>query len=270
MGLFKKNKKDNKAPAPPGSPNSQESGNKDTPMPPPPGASSSSQAPPAPGSQGAPTPGSMGAQDSGSPSTGNLQAGMPEPPTPSSEGINDIKNQISSTQGSQGAQASGSMEAQGSSLQGSQPPGPTGTSESGNTESMASSNEDEIDSLFDFSDLDSQLPGDNDSSQEQNTTLPATQEEKTKNHSEEDLRFVKTQDSHKNSTNESLYITTAQFKSLLEIVEEVKNKAKDSADRHLRLLDIKSEEDIEYENLKKDFAFIEDKLYEVDNLIFEK
>ena len=70
--------------------------------------------------------------------------------------------------------------------------------------------------------------------------------------------------------NDNLFVTTSQFKSFLEIIEQVRSRVKDSSDRHLRLLDIKSEEDNEYENLRKDFQYIEDKLYEVDSLIFDR
>lgn len=69
---------------------------------------------------------------------------------------------------------------------------------------------------------------------------------------------------------DTYFVTTHQFKSLLEIVEAVKERVKISNERHLRLLDIKAEEDIEYENLRKDFQFVEDKLYEVDSIIFER
>ena len=82
-----------------------------------------------------------------------------------------------------------------------------------------------------------------------------------------DVEFI----AHHKEVNDTkpFFVTTSQFKALLEIIENVKQKTKETSERHLRLLDIKSEEDIEYENLKKDFAFIEDKLYEVDTLIFE-
>ncbi|MCA9459796.1 MAG: hypothetical protein KC589_02335 [Nanoarchaeota archaeon] len=88
---------------------------------------------------------------------------------------------------------------------------------------------------------------------------------------EADLNFVSNKDvKHKVEDNETYFLTTSQFKSLLEIVEAVKERVKVSSDTHLRLLDIKSEEDIEYENLRKDFQFIEDKLYEVDSIIFDR
>ncbi len=75
---------------------------------------------------------------------------------------------------------------------------------------------------------------------------------------------------NKPGVNDNLFVTTSQFKTFLEIIEQVRVRVKDSSDRHLRLLDIKSEEDLEYENLRKDFQYIEDKLYEVDSLIFDR
>ena len=72
------------------------------------------------------------------------------------------------------------------------------------------------------------------------------------------------------SKDEDIFVTTSQFKSLLSIIDSVKARVKEATETHLRLMDIKSEEDIEYENLRKSFQYVEDKLYEVDNLIFEK
>ena len=69
---------------------------------------------------------------------------------------------------------------------------------------------------------------------------------------------------------DSSFLTTTQFKALLEIVDAVKNKVKDSSETHLRLMDMKAEEDIEYENLRKSFQFIEDRLYDLDGILFEK
>ncbi|MFW5704816.1 MAG: hypothetical protein ACOCXG_03140 [Nanoarchaeota archaeon] len=68
----------------------------------------------------------------------------------------------------------------------------------------------------------------------------------------------------------SFFITTSQFKALLEITDQVKKKTKEAGETYARITDIKSEEDIEFENMKKQFQYIEDKLYEVDNIIFEK
>lgn len=86
-----------------------------------------------------------------------------------------------------------------------------------------------------------------------------------------DLNFVSNkQVTSKGPHMENFFVTTSQFKTLLEIIDSVKFKVKEASDRHLKLLDFKAEEDVEYENLRKDFQFIEDKLYEVDSLIFEK
>lgn len=119
-------------------------------------------------------------------------------------------------------------------------------------------NLEEEDSLFDLSEFESENPfGSSDSKEEH--------EEMDKN-----AHFMRNRSLHSHTSDKTYYITTAEFKKLLEIVESVKTKVKDSSERHLRLLDIKAEEDIEYENLKRDFEFVEDKLYEVDSLIFEK
>lgn len=120
-------------------------------------------------------------------------------------------------------------------------------------------NIDDESSLFDLSDFN--FPGEG---EEEQKSLPS-HEESTNLGS-----FVPNSKSKKEAILDNYFITTSQFKTLLEIVDSVKNKVKESSERHLRLLDIKSEEDIEYENLRKDFQYIEDKLYEVDHLIFEK
>lgn len=82
----------------------------------------------------------------------------------------------------------------------------------------------------------------------------------------EELGYV----SKKVKRGDSSFLTTTQFKALLEVVDSVKNKVKDSSETHLRLMDMKAEEDIEYENLRKSFQFIEDRLYELDGILFEK
>ncbi len=84
------------------------------------------------------------------------------------------------------------------------------------------------------------------------------------------LGFVRGGHYNSHSGKDSCFLTTSQFKALLEIVEGVKSKVKDSTEIHLRLMDIKSEEDIEYENLRKNFAQMEDKLYELDTILFEE
>ncbi len=123
------------------------------------------------------------------------------------------------------------------------------------------------DSLFDLSDIDmSDSQNKNISNVDSSTSVIDTSLEHP-----ESLNFVSRSNSRsKRVVEENIFVTTAQFKALLEIVESVKSKVKDASETHLRLLDIKSEEDIEYENLRKSFQFIEDKLYEVDSLIFEK
>lgn len=146
------------------------------------------------------------------------------------------------------------------------------------------------DSLFDMSDLD--LDSDNTNSTPTNGSSPKVPEVEENNEmnfdsdddSEEEtmpldsstseregsFRFISNKNISKTPMNSTYYVTTQQFRTLLEVVDSVKNRVKDSTDTHLRLMDLKSEEDIELENLRKDFQFIEDKLYELDSLIFEK
>lgn len=71
-------------------------------------------------------------------------------------------------------------------------------------------------------------------------------------------------------SSESKFLTTSQFKALLEVVDSVKGKIKNSTETHIRLMDMKAEEDAEYEMLRKNFQFIENKLYELDGILFEK
>jgi hypothetical protein len=139
---------------------------------------------------------------------------------------------------------------------------PTSTSFETNKKTKENTEVEQPDSLFDLSDL--ELP-------ELEEELPEKNQKIEETRKEEDLpsHFIESK-KEKIDTDKPFFITTSQFKSVLEIVEAVKSKTKESSQRHLRLLDIKSEEDIEYENLKKDFISIEDKLYELDNLLFDK
>jgi len=84
------------------------------------------------------------------------------------------------------------------------------------------------------------------------------------------LSFEENRESYRKKEDENFFMTTMQFKTMIEIVEKVKSKVQDSSNRHLKLLEIKSEEDLEYENLRRDFQYIEDKLYEIDSTIFNK
>lgn len=69
---------------------------------------------------------------------------------------------------------------------------------------------------------------------------------------------------------DTYFLTTTEFKHLLEQIDAVKERIKASTQRHMKILSIKAEEDIEIESMKKDFQFIEDKLYEVDSTIFDR
>ncbi len=68
---------------------------------------------------------------------------------------------------------------------------------------------------------------------------------------------------------ETIFLTTTQFKALLEVVDSVKSKIKTSTETHLKLMDMKAEEDVEYESLRKNFQFIEDKLHDLDGILFD-
>lgn len=72
------------------------------------------------------------------------------------------------------------------------------------------------------------------------------------------------------SKDDTYFLTTSEFKHLLELIDTVKDRIKTSGQRHMKITSIKAEEDIEYDNMKKDFQFIEDKLYEVDSTIFDR
>ena len=83
---------------------------------------------------------------------------------------------------------------------------------------------------------------------------------------ERNYKFSRTSSIHE----KEFFITTSQFKKLLEIIDNIKLKVKQSNDLYLKLTDIKSEEDIEFENLRKTYAYVEEKLYELDKTIFEE
>ena len=68
---------------------------------------------------------------------------------------------------------------------------------------------------------------------------------------------------------ETIFLTTTQFKALLEVVDSVKSKIKTSTETHLKLMDMKAEEDVEYESLRRNFQFIEDKLHDLDGILFD-
>ncbi len=153
------------------------------------------------------------------------------------------------------------------------------------SEMNSTSTDDFDDSLFDFSDLNIPEPN-SETNPEKNANYHSIDNIPKNDYSigkvdldERDVsaKRLENQDFIKNKSynsvppgNENFFVTTSQFKALLEIVESVKMKVKEANEKHLRLLDIKSEEDIEYENLRRDFQYIEDKLYEADSILFEK
>ena len=100
----------------------------------------------------------------------------------------------------------------------------------------------------------------------------ATQEslEDTSNNENLDIDREYTFSKSSKTSDKEFFITTSQFKKLLEIIDNVKLKVKHSNDLYLKLADIKSEEDIEFENLRKSYIYIEERLYELDKTIFEE
>ena len=184
---------------------------------------------------------------------GNVEE-LSAPPIPGGS-LDDIKKQVASTPASQTTvNVSDSSNVEDTELP--------------NTNVDASSEENinlNDDSLFDLSDLD--LDGAMlESSVDEGSAKEVGHQEEYK---ESDMNFINNI-KRKVSKNETYFVTTKQFKQLLEIIESVKDRVKGSSDTHLKLLDIKAEEDIEYENLRKDFQFVEEKLYEIDNVIFEQ
>lgn len=173
------------------------------------------------------------------------------PPIPGGS-LNDIKNEVSSKKDSKTANENEETD--------------NNEETEDNEEKLTSNNEE--DSLFDFSELDVNAPVNTQIEADKDIINPNNETEQHKSAADDaDMNFIK----HRHTPSKDTYfVTTHQFKSLLEIVEAVKNKVKDASETHLKLLDIKAEEDIEFENLRKDFQFIEDKLYEVDSIIFEK
>jgi hypothetical protein len=146
---------------------------------------------------------------------------------------------------------------------------------------QASSSEFDLndDSLFDMSDLEKQsepLPQQEepqvDSMPPQEIEVPHIDDmtQETNLDKNQSFNFISSRNVSGRAPQGSFFVTTQQFREMLDIIDSVKGRVKESTDTHLRLLDIKSEEDIEYENLRKDFQYIEDKLYELDNLVFEK
>lgn len=91
----------------------------------------------------------------------------------------------------------------------------------------------------------------------------------------EDLSYQKISKSNynfnfmKKKEEKPVFIKTRQYQSLLESIEEVKSKIKNSYDTYLKLSELKTEEDIEVENLRKEFEEIESRLYKIDQILFE-
>ena len=149
------------------------------------------------------------------------------------------------------------------------------------------SKEDKEEDLFDLNDFDmDQSSNSNDTSNvdlspekemsedeiKANLNVENNQEslEDTSNNENLDVDREYTFSKNSKASDKEFFITTSQFKKLLEIIDNVKLKVKYSNDLYLKLADIKSEEDVEFENLRKSYIYIEEKLYELDKTIFEE
>ena len=103
-------------------------------------------------------------------------------------------------------------------------------------------------------------------------SLQLSQEQKLKNVSnkknEKDFSF--SENDNLSQSESPFYIASQEYEKLLEIIKSVKDKVKKGSDVYLKLLDIKAQEDVEYDNLQKTFSYIEEKLYDADTLIFER
>lgn len=245
MGFFSKHKKEEDKTSLPPSPKDGDSS-----LPPPPSAPTQSS------------------NELSVPPIPNLDSGstLTPPPIPGGS-FDDIKNQVVN-------ESPGFRED-------TSPKAPESFESPNNSQSSDESNFDfEDDSLFDLGDIensknevvDSNLS--NNVSNLKNQVEPPKREDTTVDTNldrKESFNFISNRNaSAKGGPQGSFFVTTQQFKDMLDIIDSVKGRVKDASDTHLRLLDIKSEEDIEYENLRKDFQYIEDKLYELDSLVFEK
>jgi hypothetical protein len=206
-------------------------------------------------------------------SSGNSQnnVSMTPPPVPGVDNtLGDIKSQVSGANTVQSQQvATPSLPTLNTNVDSNVSNNLNTTTTNTEIATQTSQSQETDDSLFDLSELD--LIGD-----DNNLSLPSpsSSQKTTKGTSvEDDADFSKLELDHlkeKINTEEPIFITTSQFKSMLEIVESVKQRTKVANDVYLKLMDLKSEEDIEYENLRKSFQYFEEKLYEMDSLLFEK
>ncbi len=118
--------------------------------------------------------------------------------------------------------------------------------------------------LYELDDIDKLLAGDN--SKTTSDDLFTLSQEDKKEDLKKGLNFSSID--KKSSISEVLYVTTDQFKEVMETIEGIKKRIKSATDTYLRIMDIKAEEDIELENLRKDLEYIEDKLYQIDETLF--
>lgn len=218
-----------------------------------------------------PPPSLSSTMNSSSKTAGGLEAppvssGMPNlspPPSPNAT-FDDIKTQVSSGKKSDGFGSLNEMPEPPKAKESQQ----KSASELEGFDAGSNSFDLNDDSLFDLSEL--EMPSEKPKAssfrkkEEEDTTVDTNLERN------ESLNFISNKNVASRPSSGSYFVTTQQFRTMLEIVESVKTKVKEASETHMRLMDIKSEEDIEYENMRKDFQFIEDKLYELDSIIFDK
>ena len=194
----------------------------------------------------------------------------PQPPT----GLDDIKNNIKSDNEVMAPPLppAPSQVSAPEFPQMEMPPAPSNDS-SENVEEMPqeSNSESEDDSLFNLDDF--ELP---DLDLESSVSIPQNSHSRHQSSNNSSSKHINSHDDFlptkglSTSKENTYFLTTTEFKQLLELIDSVKSRVKTTAQRHMRIMSIKSEENIELEGLKKDFQFIEDKLYEVDSTIFDR
>ena len=218
----------------------------------------------------------------------------PAPPAPpSGNGLNDIKNEIAPPQEDNSNQSAPPPSPQEAPMpSGSSSESTTPQEQPSNPFSPGSNDDNSIDedSLFNLDDF--ELPNlEMDMSEDEPRNLEAndstllersSQRVLYSAHEEEPVSHYHHEHHHRERShfvptkglstvkNDTYFLTTTEFKSLLEKIESVKNRIKTSSHRHMKIMNIKAEEDIELDSLRKDFQFIEDKLYEVDSTIFDR
>jgi hypothetical protein len=198
----------------------------------------------------------------------NLNSGssLTPPPAPGT-GFDDIKNEVSQVPAPSSMKEKLSIPDEKSldDTASLEEPSPLGMSPEENSSEEKGSFDLNDDSLFDFSDVGLDTKAKTEANESSSPSFDLDDQ------ASQDLSFAKAErEVGRSSPTNSYFVTTQQYRTMLEIIENVKSKVKEAHDTHVRLTDIKAEEDIEFENLRKDFQFVEDKLYELDSIIFER